>query len=369
MGRGCIFALVLIAKIRGERQTIGVDIGHYRIKVVRVHHGRGNSRSIMAVDMEPTPEGAFVDNEIQDEAKLREAVVRLMTRNFPDFTKDDLVTSIGWSAGVLADKSVAKVPKNGNEDAIVVQTAQAKPPFDDQDIMLDYQVIERDGKGEVKSLVVAAKNKILGDYSKLFSLASYKLTAIDVDVFGIANAYVATVPEDRLQETVALLDIGEKKSTMTFLREGQFHSVRTMTIGSVESVISTLTRHLGIDEGTCHEMFEKNDLTMVKDRSVSEVESVLQLAYEEVVSSVEFGLRYYSTSESGEKPVRLMVCGGGANLPNLCEYLKDKLSIECEGLNPFARIPCDPGVVGDEGMPMALSNVYTPALGLALRKF
>jgi type IV pilus assembly protein PilM len=362
-------ALDLIAKIRGERQTIGVDIGHYRIKVVRVHHGRGNSRSIMAVDMEPTPEGAFADNEIQDEAKLREAIVRLMTRNFPDIAKDDLVASIGWSAGVLADKSVAKVPKNGNEDAIIVQTAQAKPPFDDQDIMLDYQVIERDGKGEVKSLVVAAKNKILTDYAKLFSVADYKLTAIDVDVFGIANAYVATIPEDRLQETVALLDIGEKKSTMTFIHGGQFHSVRTLTSGSVDSVISTLNRHLGIDENTCHEMFEKNDLTMVQDRSVAEVESALQLAYEEVVSSVEFGIRYFSTSESGEKPVRLLVCGGGANLPNICDYLKEKLSIECEMLNPFARIPCEPGVAGEEGMALGLSNVYAPALGLALRKF
>ncbi|MCI5600087.1 MAG: type IV pilus assembly protein PilM [Hallerella porci] len=362
-------ALNLIAKIRGERQTIGVDIGHYSIKVVRVHHDRGNNYRVMAMDMEPTPEGAFADNEIQDEAKLREALIRLMTRNIPDASKDDLVTAVGWSAGILADKSVAKVPKNGNEDAIVVQTAQARPPFDDQDIMLDYQVIERDNKGEVKSLVVAAKNKILSDYSKLFASSGYKLTAIDVDVFGIANAYVATTPEDRLTETVALLDIGEKKSTLTFLRGKEFHSVRTLTSGSVSSVIATLSRHLGIDAAMCHEMFEKNDLTMVKDRSVAEVESALQLAYEEVVNSVEFGIRYFSSSESGEKPVRLLLCGGGANLSNICDYLKEKLSIECDVLNPFTRVQFDAGVVDEAGLSVASANIYTPALGLALRKF
>lgn len=362
-------ALNLIAKIRGERQTIGVDIGHYSIKVVRVHHGRGFAPRVMGFDLEPTPEGALADNEIQDEAKLREAIVRLMTRNFPDISKDDIVASISWVAGVLADKSVAKVPKNGNEDAIVVQTAQAKPPFDDQDIMLDYQVVERKANGEVKSLVVAAKNKTLTDYAKLFTGAGFRLDAIDVDVFGIANAYAATVAEDRAEETVALFDLGEKKSTLTFLHKGRFHSVRTLTSGSVDSVVSTLTRHLGIDSAACHEMFEKNDLTMVKDRSVAEVESALQLAYEEIVSAVEFGVRYFSTSESGEKPVRLLVCGGGANLPGVCEYFKEKLDIECEAINPFAAIPCEPEAAPEGGVSLPLSNLYTPALGLALRKF
>lgn len=362
-------ALNLIAKIRGERQTIGVDIGHYGIKVVRIHHGRGFSPCVMGFDMEPTPEGALVDNEIQDEAKLREAIVRLMTRNFPDVSKDDIVASISWVAGVLADKSVAKVPKNGNEDAIVVQTAQAKPPFDDQDIMLDYQVVERDSNGEVKSLVVAAKNKILTDFAKLFSGAGFKLEAIDVDVFGIANAYAASVSADHAEETVALFDIGESKSTLTFLHKGRFHSVRTLTAGSVDSVVSTLVRHLGIDAQTCHEMFIKNDLTMAKDRSVAEVESALQLAYEEIVGAVEFGVRYFSTSESGEKPVRLLVCGGGANLPGVCEYFAEKLDIECAPIHPFAGIPFEPEVAPEGGMSPALSNIYTPALGLALRKF
>ena len=34
-------ALSLIAKIRGERVTVGIDVGHYSIKYVKVYH---NSR-------------------------------------------------------------------------------------------------------------------------------------------------------------------------------------------------------------------------------------------------------------------------------------------------------------------------------------
>ena len=128
-------------------------------------------------------------------------------------------------------------------------------------------------------------------------------------------------------------------------------------------------KYLSILRNIAYRMFEKNDLTMVKDRSVAEVESALQLAYEEVVNSVEFGIRYFSSSESGEKPVRLLLCGGGANLSNICDYLKEKLSIECDVLNPFTRVQFDAGVVDEAGLSVASANIYTPALGLALRKF
>src|SRR5574344_2526415 len=78
---GYTLALDFIARIRGERQTIGIDIGHYSIKVVRVHHGRGGSRRVVAADLERVPDGAVVDCEIKDPGKLLEALSRVMTRS------------------------------------------------------------------------------------------------------------------------------------------------------------------------------------------------------------------------------------------------------------------------------------------------
>ena len=198
----------IIARIRGERQTIGIDIGHYSIKVVRVHHGRGGSRRVVAADMERVPDGAVVDCEIKDSGKLLEALSRVMTRSFPESENADIVASVNWASGVLADRIGVKVPKNGNEDAIIIQTAQARPPFDDQDNVLDYQVIARTD-GEVKAMIVAAKNAMLDTWSNFFRDAGYHLSAIDVDIFGIVNAYLTTVPDEQAEQTVALFNIGE----------------------------------------------------------------------------------------------------------------------------------------------------------------
>lgn len=358
----------IIARIRGERQTIGIDIGHYSIKVVRVHHGRGGSRRVVAADMERVPDGAVVDCEIKDPGKLLEAMSKVMTRSFPESENADIVASVNWASGVLADRIGVKVPKNGNEDAIIIQTAQARPPFDDQDNVLDYQVIAR-AEGEVKAMIVAAKNAMLNTWSNFFRDAGYHLSAIDVDIFGIVNAYLTTVPDEQAEQTVALFNIGEKKATIAFIMNGVFHSARTLTSGSMDSVVTLLSRHLGIDAAKCHAVFESGSLASVEGFSEADVESAMQLAFEEVASAIEFGMRYFSSAESGNKPERILLCGGGASLPGLTAYIKQKTDIETATLNPFKRIASEPGVFGPNGISEALSNIYAPALGLAVRKF
>ena len=58
-------ALGLIAKIRGERETVGIDVGHYSIKYVKVYHNSRGGKVVVDADLEPVPEGAIVNGEIQ----------------------------------------------------------------------------------------------------------------------------------------------------------------------------------------------------------------------------------------------------------------------------------------------------------------
>ena len=181
-------ALGLIARIRGERETIGIDVGHYSIKYVKVYHNSRGGRVVVEIDTEPVPEGAIVNGEIQrregDEAPtgpdgkkekdgyelLSEALSKLMLRH-PRDPNTDLVACVNCGAGaggVLVDRLSVKVPKNGNEAAIILQTAQSRPPFDDQDNVIDYEVESREGD-EVKANVVAAKNALLDSWAQFFT--------------------------------------------------------------------------------------------------------------------------------------------------------------------------------------------------------
>ena len=381
-------ALGLIARIRGERETVGIDVGHYSIKYVKVYHDANGKRIVREVDLEPVPAGSIINGLIQrrdsDDMsaekgakkekdgfdKLGEAFSKLMLRH-PIDENVDVVASVNCGAGeggVLVDRLSIKVPKNGNEEAIIVQTAQSRPPFDDQDNVLDYEVVSHEGD-EVKVNVVAAKSSMLDSWAQFFTRKGIRLSALDVDIFGLLNSFVATASEEELKKTTAIFNIGDNKMSVGFVQDGAFHSVRSMNGGSLNVIINKLSSSLDISAEKCHEMFEKNDLKVIDNVAISVLEDAMNVAFEELMSQITFGIRYHSSAEDSRPLERILIGGGGAAVPGLLQYIAEKTGIETATVNPFRSVECDSSVVDKEGMSIALSNIYAPALGLAMRKF
>lgn len=381
-------ALGLIARIRGERETVGIDVGHYSIKYVKVYHDANGKRIVREVDLEPVPAGSIINGLIQRRDsedltaengakkekdgfdKLGEAFSKLMLRH-PIDENVDVVASVNCGAGeggVLVDRLSIKVPKNGNEEAIIVQTAQSRPPFDDQDNVLDYEVVSREGD-EVKVNVVAAKSSMLDSWAQFFIRKGIRLSALDVDIFGLLNAFAMTATDEERKKTTAIFNIGDNKMSVGFMQDGAFHSVRSMNGGSLNVIINKLSSSLDIPAEKCHEMFEKNDLKVVEGVAISVLEDAMKVAFEELMSQITFGIRYHSSAEDSRPLERILIGGGGASVPGLLQYIADKTGIETATVNPFRSVECDSSVVDKEGMSVALSNIYAPALGLAMRKF
>ena len=381
-------ALGLIARIRGERETVGIDVGHYSIKYVKVYHDANGKRIVREVDLEPVPAGSIINGLIQrrdsDDLtaekgakkekdgfdKLGEAFSKLLLRH-PLDENVDVVASVNCGAGeggVLVDRLSIKVPKNGNEEAIIVQTAQSRPPFDDQDNVLDYEVVSREGD-EVKVNVVAAKSSMLDSWAQFFTRKGIRLSALDVDIFGLLNSFVMTASDEERKKTTAIFNIGDNKMSVGFIQDGAFHSVRSMNGGSLNVIINKLSSSLDIPAEKCHEMFEKNDLKVIEGVAISVLEDAMKVAFEELMSQITFGIRYHSSAEDSRPLERILIGGGGAAVPGLLEYIDEKTGIETATVNPFRSVECDSSVVDKEGMSIALSNIYAPALGLAMRKF
>jgi len=368
------------------RETVGIDVGHYSIKYVKVLHDSRGGKIVVDADLERVPDGAIVNGEIvaqdapaegEEPAEKKDAVAsvgdslsKLLLRH-PDDDSCDVVISVNCGAGaggVLVDHLTAKVPKNGNEAAIILQTAQSRPPFDDQDNVIDYDVYSR-AEGEVKANVVAAKSGLLDSWAKFFIRKGVKLSAIDVDIFGLLNAYASTMNPADAESTVAIFNIGEKKMSVAFFQDGKFHSMRSMAGGSLDMVISKTCMNLNIDAAKCHEIFDKGDLAIVDGFSEAEVEAALKLAYEDLMAQIEIGIRYFSSSEDSKSLNKILLGGGGAAIPGLKEFIAERSGVETDWVNPFRLVDCDAKVFGDGGISVALSNIYAPALGLAMRKF
>lgn len=388
-------ALGFIARVfRNERETVGIDVGHYSIKYVKVYHNSRGGMVVVDADLEKVPDGAIINGEIQrrevveelvpegatggkkEKAKdgydlLGEALAKLLMRH-PLDANVDVVASVNCGAGiggVLVDRLVVKVPKNGNENAIILQTAQSRPPFDDQDNVIDFEVVAREGD-DVKVNVVAAKNGLLESWAQFFTAKDVRLSALDVDMFGLVNSYMASAPiEETADGAVAIFNIGEKKMSVAFVQDGAFHSMRAMTSGSLNLVISKLGINLGIDADMCHEIFNKGDLSIVEGASEADVEMCMRMAFEDILSQVESSIRSFKSVEDSKELKKILIGGGGASIPGLKDYINERTGIETDTVNPFRFVECDSSVFGEGGISLALSNIYAPALGLAMRKF
>ena len=102
-------ALGLISKIRGLRETVGIDVGHYSIKYVKVLHGASGNKIVLDADLERVPDGCIVNGEIQ--VREGDAPTDQDGISFDIYRKseeDDGFLKAGSSAsGVFTDNSVA----------------------------------------------------------------------------------------------------------------------------------------------------------------------------------------------------------------------------------------------------------------------
>jgi len=358
----------IIARLRGDTVTTGIDVGHYSIKLVTVEHSRSGANKLVAADLEVLPEGVVVDNEIRDSRALSEALSNLLTRAAPGGVRGDLVVSVNWTSGVLCDRVNVKLDKGRNEDEAILQSAMSRSPFDDTDNVLDYEILHRREDSSVEALVVAAKNNMLNNWASFFNIAGLKPVAIDIDAFAACNTYYSSpMSLQDPEQSVVLFNMGEKKAHLSFLRGGVFQTARVVQSGSFDNALQLVSRNLGLDTAACRAILQGKK----KDGfDPAMLQGAMEYVCEEVSMGVEIALRYFSAMDASAKQMRVLLTGGGASLPGLAQKMSERLSMPVSLLQPFDSVDYDitllDGIGGDLA---AVQNIFAPALGLALRRF
>jgi type IV pilus assembly protein PilM len=353
----------IIARIRGENITTGIDIGHYGIKLATMEHIAGRSK-LIAAGVHILKPGTIVDGDIRDPAGLTEALVSLINRTCPDGLKGDLIVSLNWTGGVIADRIRINPQAGAQDEEVILYEAGNRSPFDEPDITLDYKILSKDEKGHMEVLLVAAKNAILSNWAEFYVGAGLSPVAMDVDSIASANVFQLVADEKDFTRVVGILNLGDKRCHITFLKEGVFHSTREIQSASVEYFIQVVCRHLGISSEEAGKILRGEKVDGFDPDSL---QSAIDYAAEELSIGIDLAIQYFQSSEGQEVISKLYLCGGGANIKGLIQYLGQKMEIEAEVLNPLRKIKYDPDTFGGE-IPDAVSNILTIALGMAMRK-
>lgn len=216
--------------------------------------------------------------------------------------------------------------------------AQQHIPFPLEEIVYDFQLLGNAEDGEQEVLLVAIKKDELDELNGQVEANGLRTRSVDCSITSLYNAYKASYPDEK--EAVMLLDIGAKTTDILFIEEGKFFTRSVTAAGSY--VTNTIAREMNLSfreaEGLKVEqgiVSLGNGHTDSMPEEQATLASVISNAMTRLSSEVQRTINHYRAQYKGNPPTKVYLCGGGARLACISDFLQNALDIPVEIFNPL----------------------------------
>lgn len=327
---------------------LGVDIGSSSIKIVQVD--RGDSLRLTTygmVDIGDPISSQTTDEEVH---KLADLLKNLMEK--AHVTTKNCIMSLPNSAVFT---SVIDMPKMGDKEMESAMQFEAKKyvPLPFSEVTLSWTIIsENDDGASLKVLLIAVPNQIRDIYIKLFQLAGLNLEIIEIEALSLIRSLVV----DKEKNDV-IIDIGAKVTGLNFVRHGTLQLTRNLSIGG-DTITDRIAQALNLSVPRA-EQFKRDFGLQGTDFLPEAVKPVLSVIKTEVAQII--GI--YSANNVNTD--RIVLVGGGAQLPGILEYFQNELSVKTVLGNSLAQVNYDDAV---KPIISRYALHLTIAVGLAIRE-
>jgi type IV pilus assembly protein PilM len=251
-----------------------------------------------------------------------------------------------------------RLPQEEARQAIVWE-AEQHVPYDVNDVVLDFEILDPEGDGkQMDVLLVAAKKDLVLSHADLLREAGLTPVIVDIDSFAIQNAVEANYTLDE-KEMVALVNVGAELTNINVVQNGRPVFTKDLQLGG-NNVEEALQRKQNLTQS------EAQALVQGRTPAKAEYAETIRAAFEPLATGIERAASYIKTGSDQDKIHRIFLSGGCARVDGLRAFLEERHQVPVEVVNPTARISYDPAIFGSMD-PEAVTPSLTVGLGLALR--
>lgn len=330
-----------------KNSLLGVDIGSSSIKIVQID--RGDNPQLVTYGMVDIP--APISSQTTDEQvhQIADLLKNLMEK--AHVTTKDCIMSLPNSAVFT---SVIDMPKMGDKEMESAMQFEAKKyvPLPFSEVTLSWTIISDNDDGSTsKVLLIAVPNQIRDIYIKLFQLAGLNLEIIEIEALSLIRALVV----DRTKNDV-IIDIGAKVTGLNFVRHGSLQLTRNLSIGG-DTITDRIAQALNLSIPRA-EQFKRDFGLQGTDFLPEAVKPVLSVIKTEVAQI----MGIYKAHDVNTD--RIVLVGGGAQLPGIAEYFSTELSVPAVLGDTLAQVSYDESV---KPILSRYSLHLAIAVGLAIR--
>ncbi|MCK4250680.1 type IV pilus assembly protein PilM [candidate division WOR-3 bacterium] len=340
-----------------KKKVIGLDIGSSQTKMVELSAGK--TKKLVNYGISKVLSDAIVEGEIIDREAVLDSIRSLIESK--GFTTKNVVIGLAGRDVIIKRITMDRMSEADTREQIKWE-AEQYVPFDINEVSLDFDVINPNfGDNQQEVILVAAKNEVINNLSSLLKELNLNPVIVDTTAFAIQNVFeynYAPAPD----EIICLLHIGAGMTVINVIKGGSSLSARDVYYG-VNAFISKLQKEIGFNYDDAINAVKG---TVPVGASQDSVQGVFESFISDLGTQIERSLQFLASVTGEEKVNRMYLSGGGALIPNLLEYLKRRLGVPIELINPFKNIIYDPAMFGPEGVELT-GSILAQATGLALR--
>jgi type IV pilus assembly protein PilM len=348
---------------RQPEPLLGIDIGSSNIKLVELGQTKSGGWVLEKCAIEPLDHGWVVDGTIENFDEVLLAIKRLIKKTG---TKTKSAVMALSPSAVITKKIMVSAGLSDQElEGQVEAEANQYIPFALEEASLDFCVVgpSANSPGDVEVLIAASRKEKVQDRLALAEAAGLKLAIIDVESYAARlalNRIIRGLPNEGLNATVALFEMGSQSTTMQVLRDGKLLYEREQPFGSGQ-LMKLIARQYGL---TMEEaVIKRRNGELPSDYKTS----VLIPFITGISNEIGRVLQFFFTSTQHNSVNYIMLSGEASIFIGLPRAVTDQTSFPCTVINPFEAMKVAEGV--REKKLLNDAPAYLTACGLAMRRF
>lgn len=351
--------------------TLGVDIGSRSIKVAEIKPGG----VISAVGMIDTPEGSVDHTGIYNPDAVGQALKTLLAQI--GASVPHAIVSLQGQQSVLV--RTIEVPRQTAQELAnhMEWELNRNNPFAEANPIKDFKALpdENPSSQNMDVVMAIASPMAVDTVVSCIKKAGKQPAAIDVEPLAIARCLSTGYADSYRGQTVCVVNIGHKSTSINIYRDGKLLMPRQVPVGG-ENFSKAIADRMGISVAEAEQVkFDQVDCNSVStaapanpfaagvtqgftpynpfsddpgpapedqppvqsgaaDNDVANDAVAVEL--DEFVAEIRRSIDYFRSR--GSDVGRLVVCGGGAKMKGMSEFLGKSLGMPCDRFNPFERL-------------------------------
>lgn len=331
----------------------GLDIGRSFIKVAKVEVS-GSKKVLSALAIVPTPAGGIQSESPVDFKKLADGIKSAVSNAKIEVEKcgvslieSQVVTRLIQLPN-LTDKELA---------AAINWEAEQYVPLPIKDVVLQYKIVNRPQSATDKMdvLLIAAPKRVVAKYLNIAKEAGLRVDALETESAALSRALTRSG-----DPTSIIVSMGALSTELVIVQAGNVMFTRSIASGGY-NLTKAIMAEFNLPQKQAEDY--KHTYGILEDKLSGKVAAILKPILDIIISEILKAVEYSKSHVANSQVARVVICGGGAYLPGLSEFLVERTSLEVSLGDPWSDFEKNAltGKHAGEG------SVYAVSCGLAMR--